>query len=916
MENLNVNFEIGLNRVENLIDDMVKNGIEQNSQNLLVLLSKFVEVLLYKIYVKLSGSTYDYCYQNYRDYCNPFMSKRRNKYKELLFFHELLNITSSHYFVDENSATILMRKYYDYLINIKKILKDEFNLDAFYNIDKIEFNDEMEFKDYYEKILFACKNVDNSHDELLNDKYYVLSEKMVKINNERLYEITLINALFTNDKYNRFIVFSRKRINTNYAVNIYYKNSFIEIENNKVPIKVVFDWNISIRECEFKKFFKILGMKDYNVTNNKEYYSLMKYLKDTNYDLLDIALLDIEDILRIKNLLVKNNEACHIFECIIQVKKYIYEDLPGSNLLKYILFTMNNDFIKSQYNENISNPLLSNLYFCYESIPFDNMPLALSPKGHILSFSNLIKVFSVDGREHELLAHIIQNNTENKNRLYTSDQDLNSFADIDNLIRIYNEKLYYKHKPNSELVHNNGFVYFYGKEKDTLDIIIKLKELSDQSISNHQIFIDEFLNKTSFVFNYSEEKIGILKILYKDTRVSLISGPAGTGKSTFIKLVYDVYQTAKVKHLFLAQTNSAVNNLKKLINNTSSDYYTISSFLDKETIDDYSIVFIDECSIISNKDMIKLMNKLNNKFVALLLSGDEYQIESIAYGNWFRIAKSVLKKDVVHELKGQHRTKDEKLLNLWNSCRFGDGKTLDLMCGNHYHSEFNKQLFARSPNLEDEIVLCLNYDGLYGVNNLNALFQSQNPARAYSMKDWTFKVGDPILFNDSNRFSPVIYNNLKGIILGIEEKNDRYTFKIKIDKVISFFEEIPAGLEECEPIDGKSVVKFDVFKHGEIDSNYEIDDTRKIIPFQVAYVITIHKAQGLEFSSVKVVLSESVENNITPNIFYTAITRTKNKLKVYCTNKMACSITKKIENEYNDVSDIKIFKRLNYRKLF
>ena len=213
-------------------------------------------------------------------------------------------------------------------------------------------------------------------------------------------------------------------------------------------------------------------------------------------------------------------------------------------------------------------------------------------------------------------------------------------------------------------------------------------------------------------------------------------------------------------------------------------------------------------------------------------------------------------------------------------------------------------------------MLCLNYDGLNGVNNLKALFQSQNPARAYSMKDWTFKVGDPILFNDSNRFSPVIYNNLKGIILGIEEKNDRYTFKIKIDKVISFFEEIPAGLEECEPIDGKSVVKFDVFKHGEIDSNYEIDDTRKIIPFQVAYVITIHKAQGLEFSSVKVVLSESVENNITPNIFYTAITRTKNKLKVYCTNKMACSITKKIENEYNDESDIKIFKRLNYRKIF
>ena len=33
-------------------------------------------------------------------------------------------------------------------------------------------------------------------------------------------------------------------------------------------------------------------------------------------------------------------------------------------------------------------------------------------------------------------------------------------------------------------------------------------------------------------------------------------------------------------------------------------------------------------------------------------------------------------------------------------------------------------------------------------------------------------MGDPVLFNESNRFAPLVYNNLKGKILQIEEEED------------------------------------------------------------------------------------------------------------------------------------------------
>ena len=59
------------------------------------------------------------------------------------------------------------------------------------------------------------------------------------------------------------------------------------------------------------------------------------------------------------------------------------------------------------------------------------------------------------------------------------------------------------------------------------------------------------------------------------------------------------------------------------------------------------------------------------------------------------------------------------------------------------------------------------------------------------------------------------------------------------------------------------------------------DSSDAVVPFQVAYAVSIHKAQGLEYDSVKIVISNEVEEMISHNIFYTAITRAKEKLKIY-----------------------------------
>lgn len=96
---------------------------------------------------------------------------------------------------------------------------------------------------------------------------------------------------------------------------------------------------------------------------------------------------------------------------------------------------------------------------------------------------------------------------------------------------------------------------------------------------------------------------------------------------------------------------------------------------------------------------------------------------------------------------------------------------------------------------------------------------------------------------------------------------------------------------------GKSVVSFDVKKFANRDDDDK--DSLSIVPFQIAYAVSIHKAQGLEYDSVKIVITDEFEELISHNVFYTAITRAKNNLKIYWTEKAQRYILEEMRQMYN-----------------
>jgi ATP-dependent exoDNAse (exonuclease V) alpha subunit len=366
-------------------------------------------------------------------------------------------------------------------------------------------------------------------------------------------------------------------------------------------------------------------------------------------------------------------------------------------------------------------------------------------------------------------------------------------------------------------------------------------------------------------------KVEALKQLFADSKVALIYGAAGTGKSTMVNLIAQHF--ADHKKLFLAHTNPAVDNLRRRVDAQNATFRTISRQLCGKNIIAYDLLIIDECSTVSNQDLLKLIQQ--TPFQLLVLVGDVFQIESIQFGNWFSLARSFMPKSAVFDLTTPFRAKNPELLTLWNSVRDLKPDVVEICARNGYSRRLDESLFESTG--EDEIVLCLNYDGLYGINNINRFLQSSNPGREVAWGPLRYKVGDPVLFHESDRFRPLIYNNLKGRIVDLQRLRGLIRFDVLLDRPVT--EQDVAGLELRYL--GGSTVQFDVYESSEEDEQW--DSAALIVPFQIAYAVSIHKAQGLEYDSVKVVITDANEDNISHNVFYTAITRAREQLQIFWT---------------------------------
>jgi hypothetical protein len=855
------------------------------SQNILSQLRNFVEHISLKVYS--GGRDIDNTYENITR-ANAYVSSRGNL-KFLNKFHNFLQITASHYTLDEENSERLMLKYYEYLLRIKSLLKKSYKLEVLENIDEFPITIDSALKEYYEKIAEKINRPEVSRvKSTYNDRYYIQKIKPFFAGHEVYYEVTFTVANDRASKFNRIIAFTNRDVSPNYAVTLAVSNDYIEVLGKKMPIQIIDDWGVSIRPCELDHFADIFGRHTKH-SRTIEYREAMAFLKRTGLNLVEVIDFPDDQYQAIKSLIARKANTDHILDVLDKSRKITKAKASGSNVIRYLLYRLNNKILKRQYSPEICDRL-SSLRLKYGCIPFERMPFNTSLIEHNPRLSDLFDCIDSTNREHELLARRIKNNTEVEGQLYTPRNDITGFQSIDDLVQSYNTTLYYKHV-NRRLESYKDHFFVKGYEEDTFRIIKKLKELSSTGIKNYSRSVDSWLQSSAYQIDCDEKK-GKLREMFENSEVALIYGSAGTGKTTLINHVSHFFNDRS--KLYLANTNPAVDNLKRRVTAANCSIKTVAKFLSDWNSDTkYDLLVIDECSTVSNSDMLAVLEKAT--FKLLVLVGDVFQIESIRFGNWFSMARGFVPATSVFELTKPYRSHNPKLLTLWGKVRNIEGDILEHITKNDYSVALNESIFDHSK--EDEIILCLNYDGLYGINNINRFLQENNEGIAKQWDVQTYKVNDPILFNESERFAPLIYNNLKGKIVGIQVFDKKIQFDIELDRTINQLEAEGFDFQMMDNSEnGNSVIRFSVNK---LRSTDEDDDSSSsaVIPFQVAYAVSIHKAQGLEYDSVKVVVTDEIEEMITHNIFYTAITRAKKELKIYWTpeteKKVLSSLTKR-----------------------
>lgn len=362
--------------------------------------------------------------------------------------------------------------------------------------------------------------------------------------------------------------------------------------------------------------------------------------------------------------------------------------------------------------------------------------------------------------------------------------------------------------------------------------------------------------------------------------ILVITGGPGTGKTTIINGIIQVFEAKKMKVLLAAPTGRAA---KRMAEATSREAKTIHRLLEYAYSEDENsigfnknetdplvadAVIIDEVSMVDIVLMSRLMDALTPG-TRLILVGDSDQLPSVGPGN---VLKDLIESDVfkVVKLKEIFRQAEESMIVV-NAHRINNGERLLVnekdkdffLITKRRHEDILETIRnlckERLPNFyklngkADIQVLSPTKNGIIGTVSLNKTLQEAlNPPASHKIErrfnDKLFRVGDKVMQIKNNY-------NIKW------ENKDGYEGEGIYNGDIGLVDFIDVNEREIHII-------FD----GDKTAVYEFNQADELV---LAYAVTVHKSQGSEFPVIVMPASWGPPMLMNRNIIYTAVTRAK-----------------------------------------
>ena len=337
--------------IERNIESIPKDQRGFLSQNILSQLRTFVEYIGLKIYLEYNELGQTIVYDDQTVSKSMLFIKGRGNLKYIERFHYFLQITKSHYVESDDGAERLMLKYYKYLVKLKITIKSKYGIGILSNINLFPIDLDKSFSAYYKEIAKVLEETEGDNPpKYKSGKYYVQKNKPFFIDEKIYYEVTLTVADDKSNKYDRMLAFTKEELLDNYSVKVAIKEEKINIFGKPTTINIIYAWNTSIRACEIINMNKIVGISKPNYqANDSEYNKTMEYMTKNNCSLYEIVTLDDNDYNELSQSIHGSNKSRTIFDLLDKCREYIRGKSKGSNVLKYLLYTMNNRIIKKQY---------------------------------------------------------------------------------------------------------------------------------------------------------------------------------------------------------------------------------------------------------------------------------------------------------------------------------------------------------------------------------------------------------------------------------------------------------------------------------------------------------------------------------------------------------------------------------------
>lgn len=373
--------------------------------------------------------------------------------------------------------------------------------------------------------------------------------------------------------------------------------------------------------------------------------------------------------------------------------------------------------------------------------------------------------------------------------------------------------------------------------------------------------------ETHYGIVYTDEQLDAIKLAIT-RKVAIITGGPGTGKTTILKGILDLYKVLSSSDkirlneqiALLAPTGRASKRMSEVTNFEAS---TIHRFLkwNKDTnrfqINEYnkssvSFVIVDEASMIDTMLLANLLKGLKSS-CHIIFVGDANQLPSVAAGDVLN--DMIESKELpVYALKNWHRQgSDSKIIPFAH--RINEGILDRELLNSGSDLEF-------IPCRDNEIIevignVCKDYNS-YDLQVLAPIYKNRNGI--YAINDHLQRLWNPKSPSKKE----------------IEGNESIYREK---DKVIQL-----ANMKDESVFNGDIGIidRIKLLGNKELYIDYDgnlVKYTKSMLQnFTLGYAISIHKSQGSEFDTVLIPFTFDYRKMLYRKLIYTGVTRCKKKL--------------------------------------